>query len=246
MTLRKGPQNGLSPQLERAMKGRMSKASPQKVLVAGEKDFASGSGSMRNWPTNSPTAPIPLPPKTEPFTMINRTLAIAIAAFGSISATQGALLFYEGFNYTDGTQLHGQGGWSNDPNDTYDGTTPATVGNTGSDDPFEIFDGTGAEAWDGDFTGVTQTGNFAGYEPGHLFATRSLHSTVTSTFTDGATTWFSFINYRTTAEVPSSRSERARQPGIVAELPLTRTSGWARSTTTKCARFNLGRRWGSI
>lgn len=134
--------------------------------------------------------------------MINRTLAIAIAAFGTISAAQGALLFYEGFNYTDGTQLHGQGGWSNDPNSTYDGTTPATVSNTGSANPFEVFDGTGAEAWDGDFTGVTQTGNFAGYQPGHLFATQSLHSTVTSTFTDGTTTWLSFINYRTSSRSP--------------------------------------------
>ena len=128
------------------------------------------------------------------------TLAIAAAVFGTISPIQADLLFYEGFNYTDATQLHGQGGWSNDPNSTYDGTTPATVSNTGSDDPFEIFDGTGAEAWDGDFTGVTQSGNFGGYAGGHLFATRSLDPSVTSTFTAGSTTWLSFINYE-----PSSR-----------------------------------------
>lgn len=112
--------------------------------------------------------------------MINKTLAIAIAAFGSISATQGALLFYEGFDYTDGAALNGTGGW-----------TASSLNIEGSVTK-NVDQG---RVWNNDnFVGVTQTGLFAGGNNG--VANLSLASTVTDTFTVGSTTWMSWLSIR--------------------------------------------------
>ena len=94
------------------------------------------------------------------------------------------LLFHEPFDYADGSLLDAGtfGGWDD------------SVNNTGL--VLEVSDGTGGEIWDGDFTGVAQTGNFAGVIDGHMFATRTLDPSVTAAFTDGSVSWLSFISYR--------------------------------------------------
>ena len=156
--------------------------------------------------------------------------AAALCVSGLILNTaQGALLFYEGFNYTDGAVMNNAnqiGGWqaNNDRDDN------APWSNTG--DPMRIHDGVG-ETWNGVFTSgaggltVAQTGNFAGANPevfdsvtnasqgasDHLFAHKTLSATVTTTFADGTSTWFSFLGYR---------SNGTRQPIVsIGASPLT-------------------------
>jgi hypothetical protein len=139
--------------------------------------------------------------------------AAALCVFGLFfNSAQGALIFYEGFNYSDGAVMNNAnqiGGWqaNNDRDDN------APWSNTG--DPMMVHDGVG-ETWNGVFTSgaggltVAQTGNFAGDNPevfdsvtnasqgasDHLFAHKTLAPSVTTTFADGTSTWLSFLGYR--------------------------------------------------
>ncbi|WP_396259595.1 Ig-like domain-containing protein [Haloferula sp. A504] len=109
--------------------------------------------------------------------------------FTEVSPTP-AILFHEPFDYAAGSNLSGQGGWSGGSNTS--GAFP------------EVHDGTGAESWDGSFTGVTQSGNFVGEsktpnpDADHVYAGKALDPSVTATFTDGAVTWLGFIAFEKT------------------------------------------------
>ncbi len=147
--------------------------------------------------------------------MNRKVLTIVAALLGCIPATQGALIFYEGFNYTDGAVLNNAnqiGGWQANNDRDNDAPWP----NTG--DPMMVHNGDGGngETWNGVFTSgaggltVAQTGNFVGANPevfdsvtnasqgasDHLFAFKTLSASVTTTFADGTSTWFSFIGER--------------------------------------------------
>jgi hypothetical protein len=184
--------------------------------------------------------------KTNPTKQFLAPATIAAALLGSIPATQGALLFYEGFNYTNGAVMNNAnqiGGWqaNNDRDDN------APWSNTG--DPMMVHDGVG-ETWNGVFTSgaggltVAQTGNFAGANPevfdsvtnasqgasDHLFAHKTLSATVTTTFADGTSTWFSFIGYR---------SSGTRQPIVsIGASPLT--GDRSRTSATGTVGQNIG------
>jgi hypothetical protein len=182
--------------------------------------------------------------KTKPTNQFLALPIMAIALLGSIPATQGALIFYEGFNYTDGAVMNNAnqiGGWQ--ANNDRDNNVPWS--NTG--DPMMVHDGVG-ETWNGVFTSgaggltVAQTGNFAGANPevfdsvtnasqgasDHLYAHKALAATVTTTFADGTSTWFSFIGYR---------SSGTRQPIVsIGASPLTGD----RSQTSAVGGQNIG------
>ncbi len=112
--------------------------------------------------------------------------------FTEVSPTP-AILFHEPFDFADGSDLNGQGGW--------------TAGTNTSGAFVEVHDGAGLEPWDGAFTGVTQSGNYAGrsFTPNTLadwvYGGHALDPSVTATFTDGAVTWLSFIQYGNNAQV---------------------------------------------
>ena len=103
-------------------------------------------------------------------------------------------MFHEPFDFADGSDLNGQGGWTAGTNTA----APAFV---------EVHDGAGVEPWDGTFTGVTQTGNYAGrsFTPNTIadwvYGGHALDPSVTATFTDGAVTWLGFIQYGNNPQV---------------------------------------------
>ncbi|MEM9345934.1 MAG: PEP-CTERM sorting domain-containing protein [Planctomycetota bacterium] len=129
--------------------------------------------------------------------MRKHVLSLSLAGLPCLFAgsAQAELLVYEGFNYAVGDAAGNSGGlgltggWS-------------TSTNTGGE-RVEIADGTDPNhLWDGVFTNanVTQTGLHAGGSrdldsfADHVYLNRKLASSVTDSFTDGATTWISYIH----------------------------------------------------
>ncbi len=149
-----------------------------------------------------------------------------IAGLGMAGMAQAALLVYEGFNYTSGTaggptgngfQLNGQSGgtgmtgtWTAFTNST--GTTsPITVYSEGNlsgvnlstDNPL-AYDGTVANLpTTGGYFGMGNTNGAATGSTDHMIISRPLATSVTSTFVDGATTWFSFVSVRGSTANPA-------------------------------------------
>ena len=150
-------------------------------------------------------------------------LALGMPLFAPLA--QATLLVYEPFNYTTGTPsgptnngflLAGQSGgsgfsgaWSTFNN----GSTPITVypgGALTGTDYDTNFQGAGLivpYTFTGSVTNLPTSGGFFG--PGgsnttdHMEVWRSLDPSVTATFTDGSTTWFSFVSSRGYTANPS-------------------------------------------
>ena len=94
---------------------------------------------------------------------------------------QAALLLYEGFDYSAG-DLDGNGGWV-----------------VSSGDPEVSLNGVLRDSYDGSYAGVTTTGGYMYNTNATVdYASTSLASSVTSTFTDGSVTWLSLISVRGT------------------------------------------------
>jgi MYXO-CTERM domain-containing protein len=107
-------------------------------------------------------------------------ITLFIASLSFMTAAHGALLFYEGFDYTAG-DLDGQGGWS--------ATSQMQV----------ALNGTDTDTYTGTYASVTTTGGYAFNTTGSGgLANVALGSSVTSTFTTGSVTWLSFIDIRGT------------------------------------------------
>ena len=148
------------------------------------------------------------------------TITTRLALFAAISMTgtlgsQAAMLLYEGFDYTPGlftTTLNGQSGGTGM---TGSWTAPNTSGAPptvyASPNGFGVIAAgtTPGPWWNGTVTSVPQTGNYVGSTadhtvapsptasngntPDHMWASRGLASTVTSSFTPGTITWMSYV-----------------------------------------------------
>lgn len=124
-----------------------------------------------------------------------------------MSSTQGALLFYEDFSgfTAGGASLDGQGGW-NSPGDSQN------VQNAS-------YSGGGNGAWDGTIGGsATSGGNFIA-KLGEAFGDIALSTLVTSSFADGTTTWFSYVEYN------GNGGANGRQNVAIGAAPLTGSGG---------------------
>jgi len=139
--------------------------------------------------------------------MTNRTtnhwtsLAAAVVGLGGIIPTaEASLLGYEGFDYTAGQTLNALNG----------GTGFSSAWTATNNGGYSVPDGfgivSGGTLWNGTLTSLPQTGNYAGSpvatviggspngnNPDQEWASRTLSSTVTGTFTNGNTTWMSYV-----------------------------------------------------
>jgi hypothetical protein len=147
-------------------------------------------------------------------------LKLAVASVLGLVATKYAkadLLLHEPFNYTSGTpsgptlngfQLTGQNGgigmtgsWTGFTNSGSGPTNVVTVYPGGSN-PGVNLNNTGPVvlAYDGTVANLPYSGGFVGMggsnSTDHMTLSRPLSPSVTSTFVDGATTWFSFVSVR--------------------------------------------------
>ena len=117
----------------------------------------------------------------------------AMVLAGHVATVHAAVLVYEPFNYIAGQNLNGRSGGS--------GFAAGSSWSAGSSSPtsdFLVESGSSGTAWNGTVSSVRQTGNIVGSPvtgntPDHLWASRSLDPSVTSTFTSGSTTWMSYI-----------------------------------------------------
>lgn len=119
--------------------------------------------------------------------------ALVVSALAA-APSQAALLFYESFTgYTaGGASLDGQGGWGSVGGaamGVYNGTSNFSSTVAGSD-------------WNGTLAGsATSGGNFIGATVATAtFGDIALASFVTDSFTDGSTTWLSFVSYNSQAQ----------------------------------------------
>lgn len=146
-------------------------------------------------------------------------LKLAVASVLGLVATKYAkadLLLHEPFNYTTGTpsgptsngvQLQGQSGGTG-----MTGSWTAFVNNVAATHAITVYPGgsnfggnlnnTGPVllSYDGTVANLPYSGGYFGMggsnTSDHMIISRPLASTVTSTFVDGATTWFSFVSVR--------------------------------------------------
>jgi hypothetical protein len=142
-----------------------------------------------------------------------RWIAHTLAGLGMAGMAQATLLLYEGFGYTSGTPagpsangfaLNGQSGgtgmtgtWS-----TFTASSsPITVYSQGSQSGVNL-NNTGPVAldYDGTVANLPTSGGYFGMggsnTTDHMLVWRTLDPSVTATFVEGATTWFSFVSVR--------------------------------------------------
>ena len=141
----------------------------------------------------------------------SKTIAMLLAV-GMVlvvgGAAQGALQLYEPFDYAQDVSLDGKAGGT--------GMAGSWVSNlTGTDSGDVIIQSSAIQAeptdWNGtlvgNLAGLPTTGRFAGFKAAgqdHISGSRGIDPSVTSTFSDGSTTWLSAVFSRT-ATTPHSK-----------------------------------------